>query len=149
MATMFGFLFMCVTTPMMNIEYRPLMKFAGMNTEQHTVPFGRAFLPNECCWVFDFSWDVEFSLMDGENVIIKVGKTRPSMSIITAATVMTEKSNYHMLVKEGVAAYAIRSTKLWSKSKISNRVVSHGEGLVKTEFSLHHNCSSVRVIDTT
>jgi hypothetical protein len=70
------------------------------------------------------------------------------MRIINTATVMTEKSNYRMLVKEGVTAKAMSSTRLWSKSKTSNRVVSHGEGLVNTEFSLHHNYCSARVSDT-
>jgi hypothetical protein len=86
-----------------------------------------------------------------ENQSLKAGedKTRPTMSIVTAATVMTEKSNYRMLVKEGVTAKAMCSTKLWAKSKTSNRVVSHGEGLVKTELSLRHNFCSVRVSDTT
>jgi hypothetical protein len=76
-----------------------------------------------------------------ENESLKAGKdkTTPTMSIITAATVMTEKSNYRMLVKDGVTANAMCSTKLCSKSKTSNRVVSHGEGLVKTEFPLRHN----------
>jgi hypothetical protein len=72
MATMFGFLFTCDTTPMMNIEDRPLMIVAGMTTKRQTVPFGKAFLPNEYRWVFDFSWDVAFPLMYGYNVIRKV-----------------------------------------------------------------------------
>jgi hypothetical protein len=71
------------------------------------------------------------------------------MSIITTTTVMIENSNYHMLVKEGVTAKAMCSRKMWSKSKTSNGVVSHGDGLVKSEFSLRHNYCIVRASDTT
>jgi hypothetical protein len=45
MATMFGFLFTRDTTPMTNIEDRPLMIVAGMTTKQQTVPFGGRFSP--------------------------------------------------------------------------------------------------------
>jgi hypothetical protein len=47
-------LWMTTINPMMNIEDRPLMIVAGMTTKQQTVPFGRAFLPNKCRWVFYF-----------------------------------------------------------------------------------------------
>jgi hypothetical protein len=52
-----------------------------------------------------------------ENASLKAGedKTRPTMSIITAATMMTENSNYRMLAKEGVTSNAMCSTKLWYK----------------------------------
>jgi hypothetical protein len=48
------------------------MTVAGMTTRRQTVRFGRALLPNECRWVFDFSWDVAFPPMYGDNVIRKV-----------------------------------------------------------------------------
>jgi hypothetical protein len=72
MATVFSFFFTCDTTPMKNIEDISIMIVAGMTTKQQTAPFGRAFLSKECCWVFNFSWDVEFPLMYGYNVFIKV-----------------------------------------------------------------------------
>jgi hypothetical protein len=36
------------------------------------------------------------------------------------------------------------STKLWSKSKTSNKITSHGEGLVETEYGLCNNYCSMR-----
>jgi hypothetical protein len=48
MPTMFDFMLMCDTTPMMNIEDRPLTKVAGMTAKRNTVYFGRVLLPNEC-----------------------------------------------------------------------------------------------------
>jgi hypothetical protein len=66
------------------------------------------------------------------------------MSILTAAQVMTDKSNHHMLVKDGKSAKSISSTKLWSKPKTSNKITSRGEGLVETEYSLRNNYCSMR-----
>jgi hypothetical protein len=71
-------------------------------------------------------------------------RVSPTMSILTAAQVMTDKSNYRMLVKEGKSAKSMSSTKLWSKYKTSNKITSHGEGLVETEYSLCNNYCSVR-----
>jgi hypothetical protein len=39
------------------------------------------------------------------------------------------------------------STKLWSKSKTSNKITSHGEDLVETEYSLRNYYCSVRASD--
>jgi hypothetical protein len=69
MATMFGFVWTLDTTPMMNIEDRPLMIMAGMETNRKSSPFGRAFLPSEGEWVFDFSMVVGLPLLYGINVI--------------------------------------------------------------------------------
>jgi hypothetical protein len=66
------------------------------------------------------------------------------MSILTASQVMTDKSNHRMLVKEGKSAKCMSSTKLWSKSKTANKITSHREGLVETEYSLRNNYCSVR-----
>jgi hypothetical protein len=44
------------------------------------------------------------------------------MSILTTAQVMTDKTNHRMLVKEGKSANAMSSTKMWSKSKTSNKI---------------------------
>jgi hypothetical protein len=74
-------------------------------------------------------------------------RVHPTMSILTAAQVMTDKSNHHMLVKEGKSAKYMSSTKLWSKSKKSNKIASKGDGLVDTEYSLHNNYCSVRTSD--
>jgi hypothetical protein len=54
MATIFYF-FTLDTTPMMNIEDRSFMIMAGMETNKKSSPYGRAFLPSEGEWVFDFS----------------------------------------------------------------------------------------------
>jgi hypothetical protein len=67
MATMFGFVWTLDTTPMMNIEDRPLMIMAGMETNRKSSPFGRAFLPSEGEWVFDFSMVVVLPLLYGIN----------------------------------------------------------------------------------
>jgi hypothetical protein len=50
-----------------------------------------------------------------ENSSIKQGddRVRLTMSILTAAQVMKDKSNHHMLVKEGKSAKSMSSTKLW------------------------------------
>jgi hypothetical protein len=69
------------------------------------------------------------------------------MRIFTAAQVMTDKSNHRMLVKEGKSAKFMSSTKLWSKSKTSNKVTSHGEGLTETDYGLRHNYCSLHVTD--
>jgi hypothetical protein len=84
-----------------------------------------------------------------ENSSIKQGDNRvlPTMRILTAAQVMTDKSNHRMLVKEGKSAKSVSSMKLWSKSKMSNKITSHGEGLIETEYGLRHNYCSVRVTD--
>jgi hypothetical protein len=60
---------------------------------------------------------------------------------------MTDKSNHRMLVKEGNSAKSMSSTKLWSKSKTSNKMTSHGEGLIEIEYGLRHNYCSVRVTE--
>jgi hypothetical protein len=57
------------TTPMMNIEDRPLMIMDGMCTNRKSSPYDRAFLPSECEWVFDFSMVVALPLLYGNNVI--------------------------------------------------------------------------------
>jgi hypothetical protein len=59
------------------------------------------------------------SIKQGDNCI------RPTMSILTAAQVMTDKQNHIMLVKEGNSAKYMLSTKLWSKSNTSNKITSH------------------------
>jgi hypothetical protein len=69
MATMFGSFWTLDTTPMMNIEDRPLMIMAGMCTNRKSCPYGRAFLPSEGEWVFDFSMVVALPLIYGNNVI--------------------------------------------------------------------------------
>jgi hypothetical protein len=297
MTTMFGSFWTLDTTPMTNIEDRPLMTMAGMCTNRKSCPYGRAFLPSEGEWVFDFSMVVELPFLYGNNVIryiqqvttdgdrqiyntldplsqnesspwhgvkhmlctfhlveqqfdndvlnkedregivyqvknwirsftnyckskdeyklsyklliefmnrpdvfesmdpeypyildkyllrtwikkkdrllfyermflrnlnnctsilsevenssIKKGDDRvsPTMSILTDAQVMTDKSNHRMLVKEGKSANSMSSTKLWSKSKTSNKITSHGQGLVETEYSLRNDYCSVRASD--
>jgi hypothetical protein len=297
MATTFGSFWNLDTTPMMNIEDRPLMIMAGMGTNRKSCPYSTAFLPSEGEWVFDFSMVVALPLLSGNNVIrniqqvttngdrqiyypldllsqnesspwygvkhmlctfylveqqfendvlnkedreaivyqvknwirsftnhcesedeyklsyklliefmnrpdvfesmgpaypyildkyllstwikkkdkllfykrmflhnlnnctsilyevenssIKQGddRVRPTLSILTAAQVMNDKSNHRMLVKEGNSAKSMPSTKLWYKSKTSNKITSHGEGLVETEYSLHNNYCSVRSSD--
>jgi hypothetical protein len=69
MATMFGSFWTLDTTPMMNIEDRPLMIMAGMCTNRKSCPYSRAFLPSEGKWVFDFSMVVVLPLLYGNNVI--------------------------------------------------------------------------------
>jgi hypothetical protein len=54
---------------MMHIEDRPLMIMAGMETNRKSSPFGRAFLPSEGEWVFDFSMVLALPLLYGINVI--------------------------------------------------------------------------------
>jgi hypothetical protein len=63
MDTMFGFFGNLYTTPMMNIEDRPLMIMAGMETNRKSSPYGRAFLTSEGEWVFDFSMVVVLPLL--------------------------------------------------------------------------------------
>jgi hypothetical protein len=84
-----------------------------------------------------------------ESSSIKQGDDRvlPTMRILTTSQVMTDKSNHRMLVKEGKSAKSVSSTKLWSKSKISDKITSHGEGLVETEYSIRNNYCSVRASD--
>jgi hypothetical protein len=60
------------TTPMMNIEDRPLMIMAGMCTNRKYIPYGRAFLPSDGEWVFDFSMVVALPLLYGFNIIINI-----------------------------------------------------------------------------
>jgi hypothetical protein len=60
---------------------------------------------------------------------------------------MTDKSNHRMLVKEGKSAKSMSSAKLWSESKTSNKITSHGEGLVETEYSVRNNYCSVQARD--
>jgi hypothetical protein len=71
----------------------------------------------------------------------------PTMSILTAAQAMTDKSSHRMLVKEGKSSKSMYSTELWYKSKTSNKITSHGEGLIETEYGLRHSYYSVRVTD--
>jgi hypothetical protein len=75
-----------------------------------------------------------------DNFSIKQGNNRvcPTMSILTAAHVMTDNSNHRMLVKEGKSEKSMSSTKLWSKSNTSNKTTSHGEGLVDTEYHIQY-----------
>jgi hypothetical protein len=84
-----------------------------------------------------------------KNSSIKQGDDRvhPTMSILTAAQVVTDKSNHRILVKEGKSAKSMSSTKLCSKSKTSNKITSHGEGLIETEYGLRYSYCSVRVTD--
>jgi hypothetical protein len=70
MATMFVFLCGTLdTTPMMNIEDSQLMIMAGMETNRKSSHYGRAFLPSEGEWVFDFSMVVVLPLLYGINAI--------------------------------------------------------------------------------
>jgi hypothetical protein len=85
--------------------------------------------------------------MPNNNIKQGDDRVRPTMSILTAAQVMPDKSNHRMLVKEGKSAKFMPSTKLWSKSKTSNKITSHGEGLVETEYSLRNKYCSVRASD--
>jgi hypothetical protein len=55
MDTMFGSFWTLYTTPMANIEDRALMIMAGMCKNRKSCPYGRAFIPSEVEWVFDFS----------------------------------------------------------------------------------------------
>jgi hypothetical protein len=84
-----------------------------------------------------------------ENYSIKQGDYRihPTMSILTAAQVMTNKLNHCMLVKEVKSAKSMSSTKMWSKSNTSNKITSHEEGLIETEYGLRYNYCSVHVSD--
>jgi hypothetical protein len=63
MATMFGFFWTLDTTPMTNIEDRPLMIMTGMCANRKSSPYGRAFLPSEGKWVLDFSMVVALPLL--------------------------------------------------------------------------------------
>jgi hypothetical protein len=45
------------------------MIMAGMETNRKPSPYGRAFLPSEGEWVFDFSMGVALPLLYGINVI--------------------------------------------------------------------------------
>jgi hypothetical protein len=69
MASMFGLVWTLDTTPMTNIEEKPLMIMAGMETNIKYSPYGRAFLQSEGDWVFDFSMVVELPVLYGINVI--------------------------------------------------------------------------------
>jgi hypothetical protein len=69
MATMFGSVWTLDTTPMTDIEDRTLMIMAGMCTNRKSCPYGRAFLPSEGEWVFDFFMVVVLPLLYGNNVI--------------------------------------------------------------------------------
>jgi hypothetical protein len=60
------------TTPMINIENSPLMIIAGMETNRKSSPYGRAFLPSEGEWAFDFSMVVALPLIYGINVTINI-----------------------------------------------------------------------------
>jgi hypothetical protein len=57
------------TTPMMNIEDIPLMIMAGMCTNRKSSPYGRAFIPSQGEWLFDFSIAVVLPLLYRTNVI--------------------------------------------------------------------------------
>jgi hypothetical protein len=84
-----------------------------------------------------------------ENSSIRQGddRVRPTMIIVAAVQVMTDKSNHRMPVQEGKSAKSVSSTKLWSKSNISNRITSHGKSLVEKEYGLRNNYFSMRVSD--
>jgi hypothetical protein len=69
MASMFGLVWTLDTTPMTNIEEKPLMIMAGMETNIKYSPYGRALLQSEDDWVFDFSMVVELPVLYGINVI--------------------------------------------------------------------------------
>jgi hypothetical protein len=69
MATVFGYFWTLDNTPMTNIEDRPLMIMTVMFTYRKSCPYGRAILPSEGKWVFDFSMVVELPLLYGNNVI--------------------------------------------------------------------------------
>jgi hypothetical protein len=69
MATLFGFLWTLDTTPITNIEDRPLMIMAGMCKNRKIFPYGRAFLPSEGEWVLEFSMVVASPLLYGNNDI--------------------------------------------------------------------------------
>jgi hypothetical protein len=81
------------------------------------------------------------SMKQGDDLV------RPTMNILTAFRVTTYKSNHRMLVKERKSAKSMASTKLWSKSKTSNKITSHGEGLIETEYGLRNNYCSMRASD--
>jgi hypothetical protein len=72
MATMFCSFWTLDSTPMTNIEDRPLMIMAGMCTNRKYCPYGRLFLPSEGEWVFDASMVVELPLLYGNNVILNI-----------------------------------------------------------------------------
>jgi hypothetical protein len=72
MAIMVGSFWTLNTTPMTNIEDRPLMIMAGMCTNRKSCPYDRAFLPSEGEWVFDFSMVVALSLLYGNNFILNI-----------------------------------------------------------------------------
>jgi hypothetical protein len=53
----------------MNTEDTPLMIMDGMCTNRKSSPYGRAFLPSEDEWVFDFSMVVALPLLYGNTII--------------------------------------------------------------------------------
>jgi hypothetical protein len=55
-----------------------------------------------------------FNYVQGRALIYQTryDRVRPTMSILKAAQVMTDKSNHRMLVKEGKSATSMSSTKL-------------------------------------
>jgi hypothetical protein len=69
MATMFGSFWDLDTTPMTNIVHRPMMIMSGMCMNRKSCPYGRAFIPSEGEWVFNFSMVVALLLIYGHNVI--------------------------------------------------------------------------------
>jgi hypothetical protein len=69
MNTMFDFVWTLDTTPITNIKDIPLVIMAGMETNRKSIPFGRALLPIEGEWVFDFSMVVALPLLCVVNVI--------------------------------------------------------------------------------
>jgi hypothetical protein len=84
-----------------------------------------------------------------ENSSIKQGgdRVRPTMSILSAPQVMTDKSNQRMLVKEGKSSKSMSSTNLLSKSNTSNKITSRGEGLVETAYGICNNYCSMCASD--
>jgi hypothetical protein len=69
MATMFGSFWTLGTTPMRDIEERPLMIMVCMCRNRKSCQYGRSFLPSEGKWVFDFSMVVGLPFIYGNNVI--------------------------------------------------------------------------------
>jgi hypothetical protein len=69
MATMFGFVWTLDTIPMKNIENRPVIIMTVMEINRKESPYGRAFLPSEVEWVFDFSMVVVLPLLYVINVV--------------------------------------------------------------------------------
>jgi hypothetical protein len=68
MSSMFGFVWTLDSTPLTNIEDRPLMIMTDLETNRKSSPYGRYFLPSDGEWVFDFSMVVVLPLLYEINV---------------------------------------------------------------------------------